>query len=149
MRRKKRTPRVIAALIGVAALITAAWWYWQSRPGPDYEVELGFANLENAFYDQRDGFMAEVSGTVARILSANQDDPTYQRFVIRLDNEQSVLIVHNQEAGGSIPVAVDARVTVRGEYEWSETGGLLKNTHRDLSPKRRHGFVEYDGKRYQ
>lgn len=149
MRRKKRYPKVIAALLGVAALIAAAWWSWQSRPGSDYEVELGFAILEHAFYDQRSGFMAEASGTVARVLAANPDDPTYQRFVIRLENGQSILIVHNQVAGNTVPLAIEDRVTVRGEYEWSETGGLLKKTHLDLSSKRRHGFVEHDGKRYQ
>lgn len=149
MKRKKRTPKVIAAFLGVVAIVTAGWWIWQSRPGSDYEVELGFAILEDAFYDRRDGFMAEVSGTVTRVLAANPNDPTYQRFIIRLENGQSILIVHNQAAGNTVPVAIDDRVTVRGEFEWSETGGLLKNTHMDLSPKRRHGFVEHDGKRYQ
>jgi len=151
MTRKKKTRigRWVAATGGVVAVVLALGWYWQSRPGSGYEVEHGFAVVEHAFYDQRSGFMTEVTGRVVRILTANRKNASSQDFVIRLENGQSLLIGHDHSAGGKIPLAVGDRVTVRGEYSWSETGGTIRKTRRDLSPERRHGFVEHDGKRYQ
>ena len=95
------------------------------------------------------GFMTEVSGNVTRILAAGTDRGGSQDFVIQLENGQSLLITHKSSARKKIPLAVGDRVTVRGEYAWSETGGTIKHTKRDLSSARRHGFIEHDGKRYQ
>lgn len=93
--------------------------------------------------------MTEVSGTVVRVLSADRNRPQVQEFVIRLENGQSLLVVHDQRASGGVPVSVDDTVTVRGQYKWSETGGRVQNTQHDPSLERRHGFVEHKGKRYQ
>jgi hypothetical protein len=147
--RKKNTHHWIAIALGTVAVLAAAGWYWQSRPGSGYTVELGFAPLEHAYHDQRTDFMSEVSGAVVRIVVDEKGDAPHQKFFIRLENGQTVLVVHDLEAGGKIPLAINDRVTVRGEYSWSETGGTLQRTERDLSTQRRHGFVEHEGKRYQ
>jgi hypothetical protein len=147
--RKKHHLRLIIVLAGGAALLLAAAWYWQSRPGPGYTVELGYAPLEHALHDRHSGFMSEVSGTVVRMVVDDKSDPRAQKFFIRLENGQTVMVIHDQEAAGRIPLAVSDPVTVRGEFSWSETGGTLQFTHRDRSRERRHGFVEHKGKRYQ
>ena len=148
-KKKKVLGRWVLTAAGVLVVLWALGWYWQSRPGSGYTVEHGFAAVEHAFYDRRSGFMTEVSGNVTRILKASKDRGGSQDFVIQLENGLSLLIVHESSASRRVPLAIGDRVTVRGEYTWSETGGTVKHTRRDLSPKRRHGFVEHDGKRYQ
>jgi hypothetical protein len=148
MARKKSSFRWIAITLGTVAVLVVAGGYWQSRPGSGYTVELGFPALEQAYYNRQTGFMSEVSGTVVRFL-VDEKGASLQKFFIRLENGQTVLVIHDLKAGGRIPLAVNDQVKVRGEYSWSETGGTLQNTERDLSPQRRHGFVEHEGKRYQ
>ena len=149
MVRKKHYFRWIAILLGAIAVLVGAGWYWQSQPGSGYTVELGFAPLEHAYYDRHSSFMSEVSGTVVRIVVDDRSEPNTQQFFIRLQNGQTVLVVHDLKGGARVPVAIEDQVTIRGEYIWNETGGILQNTERDLSPQRRHGFIEHEGKRYQ
>lgn len=143
--KKKRTRlyligiAVIAALIGVALL-------WQSRPG--YQIVPGFMTVQDAYRYHQTGIMAEVTGTVARVLVADKEDTRNQKFIIRLTNGQSLLVLHDQVSGDRVPVKVDDTVLVRGEYQWSETGGTLRFTQRDYSPRRMHGWIEHQGRRY-
>jgi len=139
---------LLAVILGIAVLLGVGQ-YWRSQPGTGYEVEPGFATLDRAFLDHRSEFMTEVSGTVVRILIDDRSDPRTQEFVIRLENGQSILIVHDQVAAKRVPVAIGDTVSVRGLYRWSETGGTLLFTEMDPSPRRRHGWVELEGKRYQ
>ena len=149
MIKRKLSPALLfAAIVGIAAVLGVGY-YWRSQPGAGYEVEPGFATLEHAFFDHRSEFMTEVSSTVARIMLDDRSDPRSQKFVIRLENGQSVLIVHDQVAAKRVPVAIGDTVSVRGLYRWSETGGTVLFTEMDPSPRRRHGWVEFDGKRYQ
>lgn len=146
---KHHIRRVVVAALLVAGVAAGIFFYWHDQPGSDYRVEIGFAAVEQAFHEQRSDFMIEVSGTVVRVLTSNRNRPQTQEFVIRLENGQSLLVVHDKRASGGVPVSVDDRVTVRGEYKWSETGGRVQNTQHDPSLERRHGFVEHKGKRYQ
>jgi hypothetical protein len=143
---KGRLRWYLAAATVLAVLAGGAWW-WQSRPG--YEVEPGFATVEEAFRARQTGIMSEVTGTVVRIMMDDRDDLRNQKFLIRLPNDQSLLVVHDQKAGGRVPVSVGDSVLVRGEYVWTETGGTLRNTQRDFSPRRLHGWIDHEGIRYQ
>ena len=146
---KHHIRRLVVAALLAAGIAAGVVYYWHDQPGSGYEVEIGFAPVEQAFHAQRSDFMTEVSGTVVRVLSADRNRPQAQEFVIRLENGQSLLVVHDQRASGAVPVSVDDTVTVRGQYKWSETGGRVQNTQHDPSLERRHGFVEHKGKRYQ
>jgi hypothetical protein len=146
MASRKKHSRTIAVIMIALALAVASVLLWQSRPG--YEVKSGFTALEDAHQYRQTGFMAEVDGTVARILMDDKDDRRNQKFTIRLTNGQMVLVVHDQEAAGRVPVSVGDTVLVRGEYIWTETGGTLRHTQRDYSARRLHGWIDHRGERY-
>jgi hypothetical protein len=141
-KKHSRTFTVIVIALVLAALILV----WQSRPG--YEVKSGFTALDEAHRYRQTGFMAEVDGTVARILMDNKEESRQQKFTMRLSNGQMVLVTHDQEAAGRVPVAVGDPVLVRGEYVWTETGGTLRHTQRDYSTRRLHGWIDHRGERY-
>lgn len=145
MATRKRSFPYLAAIAVVAALIAAAL-LWQSRPG--YEIEPGFSTVQDAYRAHQSGMMAEVTGTVARILIDDKDDLRNQKFIIRLSNGQMLLVIHDQVASERVPVSVNDTVLVRGKYQWSETGGTLQFTRRDHSTRRMHGWIEHQGKRY-
>jgi len=70
-----------------------------------------------------------VPGAVERILADDAHPPRHQRFLLRPARGQTLLIAHNLEIARRVPIQVGDQVTVRGEYEWNEEGGLLHNTH--------------------
>lgn len=144
--RKKKASR-LAGLFAAGAIIVALYLVWHSRPG--YNIEPGFATVQDAYRYRQTGIMAEVTGSVTRILQFDKDVPHLQKFVIRMPNGQSVLVVHNRDSGGEVPLAINDEVLVRGEYIWSETGGTIRNTERDLSTQRRHGWIDHKGERYK
>lgn len=134
------------AVIAIALALVALALLWQSRPG--YEVKSGFTAVEDAHRYRQTGFMAEVEGTVARILMDDREDRRNQKFTIRLTNGQMLLVIHDQEVAGRVPVSVGDTVLVRGEYVWTETGGTLRHTQRDYSTQRLHGWIDHQGERY-
>lgn len=145
MTARKKTYHYATAIVVLAVLIGVALW-WQSRPG--YRIEPGFMTVQDAYRYHQTGMMAEVTGTVARVLLDDKGDPRHQKFIIRMPNGQSLLVLHDQVSGDRVPVKVDDTVLVRGEYQWTETGGTLRFTQRDYSPRRMHGWIEHQGRRY-
>lgn len=145
MAARKRTYHYVTAIAVLTVMICGAL-LWQSRPG--YRIEPGFKTVQDAYRYHQTGMMAEVTGTVARILVDDRDDTRNQKFIIRLGNGQSLLVLHDQVSSDRVPVKVDDTVLVRGEYQWTETGGTLRFTQRDYSPRRLHGWIEHQGQRY-
>jgi len=146
MKEKKSMPRWLLSAVATGVVLAAIYWYWQSRPG--YLVTPGFMTVQDAFQYRKTDIMAEVSGDVVRILALSREEPSAQQFVIRLDNGQNILVVHSRRAGGEVPLSIGSRVTVRGQYQWSETGGIMRYTYYDPTPRRRHGWIDYQGERY-
>lgn len=120
---------------------------WNSRPG--YHVAPGFVAVQEAFQYRRSGFMAEVRGSVIRMLQTEKAAPYLQKFTLRMQHGQTVLVIHNRESGGEVPLSIGDEVLVRGEYLWSETGGTIRFTERDFSAQRRHGWIEHKGQVYR
>ena len=105
--------------------------------------------MENAFINRQTNLMAEVTGRVVRIISDDTNGAKHQRFVIQLVNGQNILVAHNIGYADRVPVSLYEPVTVRGQYSWSETGGLMHWTHHDVSLSRLHGWIDHQGIRYE
>ena len=99
---------------------------------------------------RRSGDQLTTSGVVLRILTDDRDGSRHQRFILRLNGGDTLLIAHNIDLAPRLEgLAVGERVRVSGEFAWNPRGGTLHWTHRD--PKGRHvpGYIEWRGRRYQ
>jgi hypothetical protein len=142
----KSSPVLTVGIVAVAVLIVLGWT-WHSVPG--YDVEPGAHVVEKAFYAKQSDIMVEVDGEVVRTIRPMEGNEGHQEFQMRLPNGQLILVVHEHRSGEPAPVTERDRVTVRGNYQWTELGGIIRGTHRDSSMQRRHGWIELEGKRYQ
>jgi hypothetical protein len=98
-------------------------------------------------FTKRDtGEWVEGRGLIIRLLS--DDDDSHQRFILDLRNGQTLLITHNLDISGRLPVGIGDRVRFRGVYEWNDEGGLLHWTHRDQHANEKGGYLDYRGKIY-
>ncbi len=148
MKKRGKAPTFITGAIVITALFLVAGWSWQSMPDSS-DLYVGHLPVEKAYYDKTSNLLVEVDGEVIRLLKPSPDNSRLQRFLIRMANGQVLQVMHLNHPKEMIPLTVSDKVRVRGEYFWTETGGTIHNTERDLSLARRHGWVEHNGKKYK
>lgn len=106
--------------------------------------------LARAFEYKTSNLQIEGKGTVTKILKDDTDGSRHQRFIIRLDSGQTLLIAHNIDLAPRIKALREGDTLLFfGEYEWSAKGGVIHWTHRD--PRGRHvaGWLKHNGQIYQ
>ncbi len=71
-----------------------------------------------------------------------------KRFVVRLAAGRTLLVSHNVDLASRVPVETGDAVTVRGQYEWNEQGGMVHWTHDDPNGRHSAGWVRHAGRSY-
>jgi hypothetical protein len=104
----------------------------------------------SAFESRARGRIITVNGEVERILADDRDGSPHQRFIIRTPGGVSLLVAHNLDLAPRLEgLGAGEVVTVLGEYEWNEKGGVMHWTHDDPQGKHITGYIEWRGRRYQ
>lgn len=107
-------------------------------------------NADQLFEQQQSNDQLEVTGEVIKLLTDDHVGKRHQRFLIKLETGLSLLVAHNIDLADRIETLKEGDiVTVYGEYEWNERGGVLHWTHHD--PDKRHvdGWIKHQGQVYQ
>ncbi len=147
LRLRRRTLRRL--LLGLAALAALVYQQVSTRRGGAPTGESGAAAVAEAFDARRSNVVLEVTGTVTRVLPPDRDDTPHQRFILELDNGMTVLVAHNLVLARAVPLSVGDPVTVRGEYEWNDRGGVIHWTHDDPGGRHPGGWILHRGTRYR
>jgi len=109
----------------------------------------GHRRIEEAFARRESGFMVTLDARVVKNLRDDLDGSRHQRFLIELDGGRTLLVAHNIDLAERIPLRENARVTLRGQYEWNEKGGLIHWTHHDPQGRHPGGWIEAAGRRVE
>lgn len=131
----------------VLAVVFLLWR--QFGPGIPGSTAHGAEAIAGLFTAQKSDEMVEFSGRVQRILPDDEDGTPHQRFIVELENGHTVLVAHNLNLARRVPLQQWDTVSVRGEYQWNEQGGVVHWTHRDPGAGIQHGWVEFKGQRYE
>ncbi len=125
-------------------------------PGDDHETGDGPARgdgdaiLGAAFRDRVRDLQVQGSGTVVKLLADDTDGDRHQRFIIRLESGQTLLVAHNIDVAPRVEgLAVGDEVAFGGVYEWSAEGGAIHWTHTDPDGRHAAGRLCHDAKTYQ
>jgi hypothetical protein len=106
--------------------------------------------LEDAFENQRSNLQVEGQGIVTRILTDDLDGSRHQRFIIRLNSGQTLLIAHNIDLAPRINALQEGDTVIfYGEYEWNPEGGVIHWTHHDPDGLHVDGWLKHNGQMYQ
>ncbi len=106
--------------------------------------------VRSAFQNQRSNLQVEGQGKVIQILPDDLEGSKHQRFILRLNSGQTLLIAHNIDLAPRInSLRVGDFVTFYGEYEYNSQGGVIHWTHHD--PRNAHvgGWIKHCGRTYQ
>jgi len=140
------------ALFVVAALL--AQYAWQNS-GFDKrtsiaQVDSDGAALSTQFERRHSNEQVRGQGEVLKILADDIDGSRHQRFILRLDTGQTLLIAHNIDLAPPIPsLSSGDLVEFFGEYEWNSKGGVVHWTHHDPRGAHVDGWLKHDGKTYK
>ena len=116
---------------------------------PDSDL-TPLSTFEDAFNNHTNNIQVKQTGTIVTILSDDTDGDRHQRFIVRLGNNQTLLIAHNIDIAPRVPnIAVNTALTFYGEYEWNAEGGVIHWTHKDPDGVHVDGWLEYGGVKYQ
>jgi len=106
--------------------------------------------IQQAFLNRQSNLWVESTGIVEKILSDDLNPPRHQRFIIRLNHGQTLLISHNIDIAPRIHhLKGGDRIYFRGEYEWNDKGGVVHWTHHDPEYRHSGGWIEYRGQSYR
>lgn len=106
--------------------------------------------LEQAYREHRSDLQVEGEGTVIKLLADDNRGSRHQRFILRLQSGQTLLVAHNIDLAAKInSLQVGDQLEFFGEYEWSDKGGTLHWTHRDPGGRHVAGWLKHGGQVYQ
>lgn len=140
---------------GVALLLAAALYLFRpGTPAPDggsapIPAHATGTTVAEAFRTHRSNVQVEARGRVARVLPDDREGSPHERFIVRVEGGVTVLVAHNLDLAARAPVMVGDSVTVRGEYEWNDRGGVIHWTHRDPAGQHEAGWIRHGGRLYR
>lgn len=113
-------------------------------------VQANDQQLKQAYQNHQSDLQIQGSGTVSRVLPDDNIGSRHQKFILRLDSRQTLLVAHNIDLAPRIPnLKVGDVVQFYGEYEWNDKGGVIHWTHRDPGNRHAHGWLKHQGKVYE
>ena len=140
-------------LLLVLALLLTVYAGWTQLSRPDDSASPGVKGdeaLASAFEERKSGVQVDGSGVVIKVLPDDNDGSRHQRFILRLDSGQTLLVAHNIDVAPRIPsLGVGDVVAFNGEYEWNSNGGVLHWTHHDPAGHHMTGWLKQGGQTYQ
>ena len=160
---RKRTTAASLALLAVAAVIT----YFQggdvtsvlrsglaeesSPPALQQAPESSGSHIfDELFAAGRSDAIITGSARIVRVLSDDNKGSRHQRLLVETPAGTTVLIAHNIDLAPRVPnPRVGDVIGFKGEYEWTEKGGVLHWTHHDPAGRHPGGWLEFDGERYE
>ncbi len=108
--------------------------------------------LASAFRNRASNLQVSGSGRVQSILSDDTQGSKHQRFILKLDSGQTLLVAHNIDLAPRIgSLRVGDTVDFYGEYEWNAQWGVIHWTHHDPPGGSRHaaGWLKHKGRTYR
>jgi len=112
--------------------------------------QSGVDILRDAFERRQSDVQVEGWGVVVQILPDDRKGRRHQRFILKLDTGQTLLVAHNIDLAPRIASLTKGdRVSFFGEYEWNAQGGVLHWTHHDPQGRHVNGWLEHKGVRFR
>lgn len=136
------------------AIFVGLSYFVLGESGPDHrsynEATASDSAIAEAYENRRSNLQVGGSGEVIRVLSDDIEGDRHQRFILRLESGQTLLIAHNIDLAPRLsPLKEGDVVEFSGEYQWNDQGGVVHWTHRDPRGQHVAGWLKHQGRTYQ
>ena len=141
---------LLVVVLAVAALVRT-YLLPEDTPSTPSSTRENYSGMtvERAAQERLSGIMIEAQGRVKKSLSDDNEGSRHQRFIMELASGHTVLVAHNIDLAQRVPLTEGDKVTIFGQYEWNDRGGVLHWTHHDPAGRHADGWIEHQGQRYR
>ncbi|MFV8409967.1 DUF3465 domain-containing protein [Vibrio owensii] len=106
--------------------------------------------LKQAYQSQQSDVQVRGSGVVIRVLRDDNVGSRHQKFILKLESRQTLLVAHNIDLAPRVAnLNIGDRIEFNGEYEWNSKGGVLHWTHHDPQGRHEGGWLKHNSRTYQ
>ena len=148
MRQLKKYKNIAFLIVIVAVFVWQLGSQYAFKNNQHTAAETQNSLLRQLYQQQQSDRFLTVSGKVYRLLPDDTKGSQHQRFLIDVDGI-SVLVAHNIDLASKVPLSVGDQITLHGEYEYNDKGGVLHWTHHDPKGWRQGGWINHQGKLYR
>lgn len=114
------------------------------------DAQAAADQIDALFEARRSDVVLTAPLRVVHLLPDDNEGDRHQRFLADTANGLTLKIAHNIDLADRVPLSVGDAVTVKGEYEYNDKGGVLHWTHRTHgNHPHPHGYIEHRGVRYE
>lgn len=107
-------------------------------------------SVSDAYRQHESNVRVSGTGKVTKVLADDSIGSRHQRFILRLDSGQTVLVVHNIDLAPRVQsIRTGDTVEFQGEYIWNPQGGMVHWTHHDPSGKHAAGWLKHNERTYR
>ena len=144
---KKNIKTITATLLALVSLFFGTQYFDYD----DQAVLTGNASssIEELYAKRKSGVMVQFQGQIVKKLADDNKGSRHQKFIVKVAQNHTVLIAHNIDLAPRVPIDTNEMVTIYGQYEWNEKGGVVHWTHHDPGGSHEEGWIKYQGKTYQ
>ena len=122
----------------------------QQNNARQISVQNGAEKIANLYKQRRSDEIVVVSGKVVKLLADDLKGSRHQKFILELSSGHTLLISHNIDLAPRINALREGdTVTVKGEYEYTDKGGVIHWTHHDPNGRHEGGWIEHEQQRYE
>lgn len=122
--------------------------YFDSNVAPSTDPKT-LHKLYQAKKNPNSKLWVTVHGRVIKLLRDDLVGSRHQKFLIKIDDDLTLLISHNIDLAPRVPITTGQVVNVSGLYEWNSRGGVIHWTHHDPKGRKKGGWIKVKGKKYQ
>ena len=95
-----------------------------------------------------ENFVEAKDVTVSELSPDDTQGLPHQKWYVKLSSGAEIQCVYNLDMGTRIPLKVGDRISIGGQFIWTNQGGLVHWLHEDPSHRRPDGYVIVNGQTY-
>lgn len=107
------------------------------------------AAIEQAFAAKKSDVQVSGKGLVIKLLADDNKGSQHQKFLVKINAQQTLLFAHNIDLAPRVPLEVGDEVTFYGEYVYNPKGGVMHWTHHAPQDDHVAGWIVHNGNKYQ
>lgn len=105
--------------------------------------------VEHAYSHKLSNVQVSGKGIVIKLLADDNKGSRHQKFLVRINAEQTLLFAHNVDLAPRVPLQLDDEISFNGEYVYNPKGGVIHWTHHAPQGDHEAGWVMLNGQKYQ
>ncbi len=107
------------------------------------------AEIEQAFKARKSDVQVSGHGVVIKLLKDDNKGSRHQKFLVRINTQQTLLFAHNIDLAPRVPLQTGDKISFYGEYVYNPKGGVMHWTHHAPRGDHAAGWIMHNSKKYQ